>query len=216
MKLYMSPVSTVSRPVSLFIADEGISCEQIAVDIMNGAQQAPDYLAINPNGLVPVLEDDGLVLTESAAILRYLAEVSKSKAYPSDAKERAKVNEALDWMNSNLYKDLGYNLVYPMMFPHHKRRSDEAQEGCIAWGTEKTAHWLSILDQHYIGDSDYICLGRLTIADYFASGLLTLLEAIQFDFSPYPNIQRWMAGLKKRSNWDTANGGYYAMLASFA
>ena len=69
MKLYMHPASTTCRPIMLFIADHNLPVEQEVVDIMTGEQYRPAYTAINPNNLVPVLEDDGFRLTESSAIL---------------------------------------------------------------------------------------------------------------------------------------------------
>ena len=61
MKLYMNPVSTTSRPVSLFAAEAGIPLDEIVIDLMTGEHKAPDFVAVNPNGLVPVLDDDGFV-----------------------------------------------------------------------------------------------------------------------------------------------------------
>jgi len=73
MKLYMHPVSMTSRPVRLFIADSKIDCDQQLVDVMTGEHLQAPYEAINPNRLVPVLEDGDFRLTESSAILKYLA-----------------------------------------------------------------------------------------------------------------------------------------------
>ena len=70
MKLYMHPVATTCRPVRLFIADNSISVEEEFVDILTGAQFAKPYADINPNALVPLLEDGDLRLTESSAILK--------------------------------------------------------------------------------------------------------------------------------------------------
>ena len=73
MKLYMHPVSTTSRPVRLFIAENGIEVEEQVVDLMTGRALQPAFAAINPNQMVPMLEDGDLRLTESSAILKYLA-----------------------------------------------------------------------------------------------------------------------------------------------
>ena len=86
---------------------------------------------MNPNSLVPMIEDGDLRLTESSAILKYLADKIGSPAYPKDFKQRAKVNEVMDWINTNFYRDWAYNLCYPQLFPHLKRRSDEAQAATI-------------------------------------------------------------------------------------
>ena len=58
-------------------------------------------------------------------------------AYPKDVKKRAKVNEMMDWFNSNLYRDWGYGLVYPQVFPGHKRPDDKVQSATLGWHTSK-------------------------------------------------------------------------------
>jgi len=102
MKLYYHPVSTTSRPVWLFIAENGIDCELKVVDLMKGEHYQPEYVAINPNRMVPVLEDGDFRLTESSAILKYLAEKTGSSTYPKELRLRAKVNEMMDWINTQV------------------------------------------------------------------------------------------------------------------
>ena len=118
MKLYMHPASTTSRPVMQFIADNNIDCEQQVVDLFSGEHMREPYAALNPNKMVPMLEDGDFRLTESSAILKYLADKIGSPAYPKDLKARAKVNEMMDWLNTNFYRDWGYGLAYPQLFPH--------------------------------------------------------------------------------------------------
>ena len=215
MKLYMHPVSTTSRPVRLFIADEGIACEQEVVDLMTGAHLQPAYLAINPNGLVPYLVDGDFGLSESAAILRYLAEKTGSAAYPKDLRERARVNEVMDWLNSNMYRDWGYNLIYPQIFPHHRRRSDEAQEASVAMGQEKSRRWLSLLNDHYIGNRQWVAGDRMTIADYFAAGIMSVGDTIGCTLGDYPNVDRWLGTMRARPNWAPLHGHFDGMVAAF-
>ena len=92
MKLYYHPVSTVSRPVVLFAADNAIALDYQVVDLMTGEHMGAAYAKINPSQQVPVLEDGDFRLTESSAILKYLADKVHSPAYPSDLKKRARVN----------------------------------------------------------------------------------------------------------------------------
>ncbi len=141
MKLYMHPVSTASRPVRLFIAENGIECDEEVVDILQGAHYQEPYASLNPSRLVPMLEDGDFRLTESSAILKYLADKYDLPSYPKDLKKRAKVNEVMDWLNTQFYRDFGYGLIYPQLFPHHKRRSDEAHAGVIAWGQQGSRNW---------------------------------------------------------------------------
>ena len=74
MKLYYHPASTASRPILLFAAESGLALDLQLVDIFKGEHRQPTYAAINPNALLPVLEDDDFRLTESSAILKYLAD----------------------------------------------------------------------------------------------------------------------------------------------
>ena len=139
MKLYMHPVSMTSRPVRLYIAEKKIPCEEQVVDLMVGEHLKEPYSTLNPNKLVPVLEDDGLRLTESSAILKYLAEKQNLPEYPKELKARAKVNELMDWFNTNFYRDFGYGMAYPQIFAHHKRPTDDVQSATVAWGTQLIA-----------------------------------------------------------------------------
>ena len=209
MKLYMHPVSTTSRPVRLFAADSNIALDEEVVDILAGAHMQPPYSLANPNCLVPMLEDGDLKLTESSAILKYLADKTDSPAYPKDLKARAKVNEMMDWINTNFYREWGYNLCYPQIFPHMKRRSDEGQAATIEFGKEQARRWLKVLNDHWLGpDKTYLCGNQITIADYFATGIVTIGELIGVDFGPYPNVQAWLARMKKLPNWDKVNEAF--------
>lgn len=212
MKLYMHPVSMTSRPVRLFIAESGIEVEEELVDLMTGEHHKEPFTSLNPNRLVPVLVDGDLKLTESSAILKYLADKIDSPAYPKGLKERARVNERMDWFNTNFYRDFAYNLIYPQLFPHHKRKTDDVQSGTLEWGKERSATWLSILNDHIIGpNNQYVCGNQLTIADYFGIGLLTLGEVVGCSFHSYPNVARWVGNMKKLKSWDKVNEALYGL-----
>ncbi|MEI9953130.1 MAG: glutathione S-transferase N-terminal domain-containing protein [Pseudomonadota bacterium] len=137
MKLYFHPLSPASQPVLLFCADASIAYEPVIVDIMTGEHHQERFIALNPNALVPVLQDGDFVLTESAAILRYLADAVDSRLYPKDLKARARVNERMDWFNSNFYRELGYHLVYPQLFPPSRARSGSGASGDHRLGSRK-------------------------------------------------------------------------------
>ena len=215
MKLYMHPVSMTCRPVRLFAADNNIAIDEEFVDLMTGAHMQPAYAAVNPNCLVPVLEDGDLKLTESSAILKYLADKIGSPAYPKDLKARAKVNEMMDWLNTNFYRDWGYNLCYPQIFPHLKRRSDEAQADTLEFGKVNARRWLSILNDHWIGpNKTYLCGNAITIADYFGAGLVTLGEVIGIDFADYPNVKRWLGTMRKLPNWPKVNEAFDGLVGA--
>lgn len=202
MKLHSHPASTTSRMVMLFIAEEAPEVELKTVDIFSGEHLKPEYAKVNSTPLVPALEDGDFFLSESSAILKYLADKKNSPSYPKDLRERARVNEMMDWLNTNLYRDIAYGVVYPQAFPTHKRRSGEAQESTVAWSAEKTRAWLKILDERLIGpNKNFLCGNRITIADYMGSQVVAIGELIGCDFSPYPNVTRWLDNMKSLKSW---------------
>ena len=215
MKLYTHPVSTACRPVMQFIADNNIAVDMEVVDILKGQHYEPAYSEKNPNRLVPMLEDGDFRLTESAAILRYLAEKTDSPAYPKDLKQRARVNEAMDWFNSNFYKDWGYGLVYPQLFPHHKRPDEKTHAGTISWAQDRSKSWLQVLNDHWLaGGKKYLCGDQITIADYLGSAIMSIGELIHCDLKNYPNVQRWLGNVKKQPNYEKVNEVFNGFRAS--
>ena len=216
MKLYHHPASTVSRPVMLFAAENRVALEMQVVDLFTGEHMQPAFEAVNASRLVPVLEDGDFRLTESSAILKYLADKIDSPLYPKDLQQRARVNERMDWINTQLCRDLAYGFVYPQVFGFHKRRSDEAQAATLQWGKERAQGWLKVLDERILGAANaYLCGNAMTIADYYASSFVALGEMLGSDYAAYPNVQRWLARMKALPSWKRVNeaiDGYAASL----
>jgi glutathione S-transferase len=205
MKLHFHPASTASRPVVLFCAEAGITYEPVVVDILTGAHYKEPFVSLNPSKMVPVLEDGDLVLTESSAILKYLADKVGSPAYPKDLKARARVNERMDWFNTQHYREWGYHLIYPQVFPHHLRKPDEAQRATVEWGREKSEQWLQVLNDNVLGSSKYLCGDQITIADYFGAEILSAGDLIGVSFKRYPNVDRWLGTMRALPSWKKTN-----------
>jgi glutathione S-transferase len=103
MKLYGHPYSNHALRVQMLREECGIPYTYQVVDLMKGEQYTPSFLAMYPNGKVPVMDDNGFVLWESHVIMRYLADQHKAKAwYPSDLKARYQVDQWLDWNQTRL------------------------------------------------------------------------------------------------------------------
>ena len=218
MKLYHHPISTTSRTIMLFAAESGIPLEMQVVDLFTGEHMQPAYSALNPNKLVPTLEDGDFVLTENSAILKYLAEKTGSPTYPKDLKQRARVNERMDWTSTQLCSDLVYGLVYPQIFDSHKRRSDEAQAATLERAKERAQTWLTVLNDHILGPgNNYLCGDSITIADYHAVSYVALAEVIGSDLAAYPNVRAWLGRMKSLKSWPQVYSvidGYAATLKS--
>jgi glutathione S-transferase len=201
MKLYYHPVSTTCRPIMLFAAEAGIALDYELVDLFTGAHYKPDYEAINPSHQVPVLQDGDFRLTESSAILKYLADKVGSPAYPKDLQKRARVNERMDWLNTGFYRDYSYGCVYPQIFPNLKRPDAHVQAGTLAFGKEKALGWLKVLDQSLLGSNRFLCGDTITIADYLGAIMVSSGEAVGCGFADYPNIERWLGEMRRLKGW---------------
>jgi glutathione S-transferase len=210
MKLYTHPGSPVCRPITMFFADHGMEVEQQVIDLMAGEQDQPAFAAINPNNAVPVLEDGAFRLTECSAILKYLADLVDSPTYPKPLQARARVNSAMDWFNTGFYRTFGYSLCYPQVLPHVKWPDPTAQSLALTAGQAGSRKLLGIMNDHMLGASDRWLGGDgLSIADYFASGILSLGELIGCELSAWPNVRHWYDRMQAQPNWQSANAGLY-------
>jgi glutathione S-transferase len=215
MKLYTHPVSTTCRPIMMFAAEQGIPLEMQVVDLFTGEHTKTPYGAINPNHLIPLLEDGDFKLTESSAIMKYLADTVGSPLYPKDLQQRARVNERMDWFNTQLAREFCYGLVFPQIFPHHKRRSTEAHEATLQWGKERAQRWLKVLDETILAPGNhYLCGDSLTIADFYGAAFLTVGEVVGCSFAGYPNVQRWLGRIKALESWKEVNATLDGVVAA--
>lgn len=210
MKLYMYPASTTCMPILLFCAEQDVKLEHVVVDLMSGAHMQEDYVKVNPMHRVPLLEDGELRLTESSAILKYLAEKSGASVYPKDDLQmRARINERMDWFNTGFYMDYGYNLIYPQILSHVRREPEAAQSATVAWGRDKSAHWLQLLNDHWIGpQNNYVCGDQITLADYLGAEFVALGDLIGQKFDRYPNVDRWIRTMKSLPSWGEVHAAF--------
>ncbi|KAL3701675.1 hypothetical protein R1sor_019697 [Riccia sorocarpa] len=110
IKVYGSLTTVPTRAVVLLCLANNIQYELVEVDLAKLEQQTPEFKALNPAGQVPVLDDDGFILPESTAILRYLAASRHlpDHWFPVDVKARACVDHLLDWYHTNIRQTSGY------------------------------------------------------------------------------------------------------------
>lgn len=215
MRLYYHPASTTSRIVMLFVAENKIPMDMKVVDIFSGEHQREPFASLNPNRLVPVLEEDGMVLTESSAILKFLADKISSPAYPKDLKERARVNERMDWFNANFYRDYGYGLVYPQVLSYLAYPDPIAHKACVERGLEKTKGWLEILDRNLLGPKQpYLCGGQMTIADHFGSCILEAGKLVGCTYAAYPKVNAWLGRMRTLPSWGKVHEAFYGFVGT--
>lgn len=212
MKLYCDPISTTSRPVLMFIADQGLDVEVVKVDLMAGGHQDPEYLALNPNGIVPFLVDGDFRLGESAAILKHLARCCGSSAYPAGLQAQARVDEAVSWFSTQFHELFCMMVCYPNIGVPHGMTSAQYAD-LMAYGREHAPRWLKVLDGHMLAGRPYVCGDDVSIADYLGLSFVLLGGLADYDFSPYPNIVAWIGRMQARPSYAPTYAAFETMLA---
>lgn len=209
MKLYYHPASTTCRPILLLAAEAAIPLEQRIVNLFAGEHLSERFARINPNRAVPVLEDACFRLTESSAILKYLAEVYGAPSYPSEPRARARVNALMDWFNTGFYREFGYGIVYPQVIPD-QAWPDAVMNGIAIAKAERGARrYFDVLEQHWLNSAGaYLGGAEPCLADYMGAAYVTIGELVAFDLSPWPRIGRWIAAMKARPSWAQVNGAF--------
>lgn len=205
MQLYCDPASTTGRPILMLIAELGLEVEVRPVSLMAGEHRTPEFLALNPNGQVPVLVDGPFRLTESGAILRYLAALAPSRMIPADPIGAARLDEALDWFKTGFSADFCAGVVYAQILPHLRYPDERAQAAVVARGYERSAARFAVLDQHMLRGRAFLCGDDMTLADLVGAVMVSLGEGVAYDLSPYPNVQAWIGRMKARPSWRVAN-----------
>lgn len=208
MDLYVDPVGTTSRAVLALCRHANMAVTVHNVSLMKGEHQHPPLSDLNPNRLVPVLVDGDFVLTESSAILRYLARVHDSPTYPAEPRRAARVDELIAWFESNFYKDFGYQYIYPQLMPHH-RRPGGTNAVTVEWGRAQSQRWLQVLDAHLLRECGPFLLGPApSIADFHGTSILSLGELVGCRLDRYANVHRWYEEVTALESWQAVNADF--------
>lgn len=194
LKIYGIPGSRALRTLWLteeLKAETGLDYEVVKTHFLEESK-TPEYLALNPNGRVPAMDDDGFILFESLAINLYLAKKHPSSLSPKDAKEEGLATQWSMWALTELEDSIIALVVrHPnvAMYP-----PDEKVEAQARTTLERP---LKVLDTHLAG-RNFIVSERFMVADLNVAGVLSLSAMIEFDLSPYPNVQKWFGACMSR------------------
>ncbi len=185
MKFYFHPAANPNK-VALMMYESDIAHEICGVNTMKGEQHSPEFRAINPNGKLPAIEDNGVAVFDSAAILLYLADKTGKFLPPPGDANRAQLLSWLAWSVSGL-------AVYTGQYVHLRSIANDA-EGTYAYRRfeyEALRHW-KVLDDH-LAKNEFCVGGHYTVADMAMWGYTRMGPMILgFDVweSEYANVKR--------------------------
>jgi len=169
---------------TLWMAGElGLEYEHLDYAPRSPATRTPEYLALNPNGRVPTIDDDGFVLSESMAINLYLAR-KHGKLYPSEAKHEALAWQWSFWETDRLDRQLTTYANNAFVLPEAQRNAAAAQ---AAW--DEIAPALDVLEIA-LGKSRWLAGGDFSVADLNVAG--AMVRALTFDLGKWPRVHEWL------------------------
>lgn len=177
--------------------ETGIDYEHVPTNFRDDSKSA-DYLGINPNGRIPALVDGDLQLFESMAINLYLARTYGGGLYPNDAADEARTWQWSVWAISEI-EPLQMQIVVQKLFtPEDKRDA-----GVIERAGRSLERPLKVLDGA-LAEHQFLLGSSFTIADLNVAAVMQLLQVIDFDLAPYPNVQRWLQAAYGRPAFERA------------
>jgi glutathione S-transferase len=199
VKLYVNLASPNVHRVRLTAAVLGLPLEEADVDFIKREHKAPDYVKLNPNGAVPTLVDGDFVLTESRAIMQYLASLRPDAGLlPRDERGRADVTRWQFWDSSHFSPQVGtltFQRVMKQRFgmgAPDAAKVDEALAGFRRFG--------AVLDSHLAGKR-WVVGDAMTLADLTIAPSLAYAARADVPVAEFPHLQAWLSRLCELDAW---------------
>ncbi len=204
MKLHTFPLSSNARKAVITAKLLESPVELVTCDLSKRAQKEPAFLALNPNGKVPVLEDGDFVLTESHAIMQYLADKKPGNTlYPTELRARADVNRWMFWCSNHWSVAIGWlafeNFLKKTFYggeadPVHVKRSEALFHD-----------FAKILDTH-LATRTWVSGDKMTLADIALATPLMMAVPAKLPLEGYANIKRWFSTIQELDAWKATAG----------
>jgi glutathione S-transferase len=201
MKLYGFPPSPNTWKVRAVAAHLGIPLELEFIDLTKPRTQ--DYLAINPTGRTPTLVDGDFTLSESNAIMQYLASRTSNSLWPDDVRTRADIVRWQSWQLAHWSADACLPLIFQRLVKKFLNLG-APDEAVVAKATECFNREARMLDAH-LAKQPYLVGDAVTLADFGVAASLFYAKEGELPLASYPHIQDWFGRVSALPAWrDTA------------
>jgi glutathione S-transferase len=183
----------------LWLARElGLEVEHLPVSFFDGGTRAPEFLAVNPNGRIPAIDDGGFKLFESLAINLYLAKKHGGPLAPANLIEDALATQWSFWAVTELERRLMAVMANRTVF-----RQEDRDHGEERVETHMLHRPLSVLERHLTAQA-WMMAARFTVADLNVASVMSLARLADFELSAFPRVDRWLAQCLNRpaSRWE--------------
>jgi glutathione S-transferase len=198
MRLYHHPMSGNARRVRLAAAELGVPLDLVLVDLTKGEQKAPAYLALNPAGRVPLLEDGDFRLSESNAIMEYLADSTPGQSLlPADRRARADVTRWLYWITAHCQPGASVLNQERLVKGFRGLPSDPVEE---ARGEALLREAGALLDAR-LCEHEFLAQDQLTLADVSLAATLANASKLRYPIDDRPHLLAWLGRMTARDSW---------------
>jgi glutathione S-transferase len=171
--------------------------EFVRVDLAKAEHKTPEFLAINPNGEVPALEDGGTKFWESSAIMCYLAKKAGSNLWPSDERQ-VDIVRWFSWDIAHFSRHAG--VLYFQNFLKPRIGAGDPDSAAVEEATGFFKQFAGVLSDHLTGRK-YLVGDTLTLADFAVGSFLPYADEARLPLGSFPRIQRWHARLNELQAW---------------
>jgi glutathione S-transferase len=191
LKIHYHPFSTFARRVRIALIEKNIAAELVEVDMVNRAHRAAPYLALNPYGRVPTLEEDGFVLYESTAILDYLEATHPTPPLvPAGTRERALVSMHMKLCDLQLARQTGI-IIFPKRFLPRERWDENA----MTQAKKEIEKHLAVLETQ-LGGKQYLVANQYTLAEVCYTPFVQFFPLMEI--TPPPAVATWCERMLNR------------------
>lgn len=205
IKLYGNKISPPSNKVEMCLNALNMNYEFISLDLFKGENRTDKYLAVNPFGKAPAIEDEKIKLSESNAIMKYLCRKAKSDFYPEDLVQQAEIDMWCDFVSQHLnmqgYLPIAFNKFVA------KKIGLEPNEKEIKKGQEFVNRFLPIIENQ-LNKKKYLAGDKLTIADFCLLASIDPSELIEVDLKPYSKLLEWRKNLQSQDFYQKTHKFY--------
>ena len=198
LKIWGRTTSSNVQKVLWCCAELGIEYERVDLGGPFGGNRDSEYLAMNPNGRVPTIKDDGLILWESNTICRYLATTRHGeRLYPSAPAARANVERWMDWQLATSGPPMA--ALLGMLIRARPEQRDQA--AIEAARLQALAAWTIIEDE--LEDRPYLAGSELTLAEIAMGTTVYRWHAFPIERPPLRNLKAWYERMRERPGFKT-------------
>ena len=198
MKIWGRTTSSNVQKVMWAIGEMGLKYERLDIGGPFGKNREAPYLAMNPNGLVPTLEeDDGFLLWESNSIVRYLAAKHQAAVIePKDLRTRALASKWMDWQLAVLGP-----AITPVFWGMVRTPPEKRDHAAIAAGKEKTATAVKMMDDQ-LGKTKFLAGDAFSYGDIPVGIMVRRYRDLVPERPDFKNVERWFAAIASRPAFD--------------